>query len=476
MGRRSNQGRGAAKVKLRGSAAAKRRHAPTRFGRGPSAVRRAREIARLTREFNEVMEQQQATAEMLRLINVSSGDLQPVFANILASAVRICEADSGAIHSWDGVALRLIATHNLPAAYVEMRQRTLHRPHKFSASGRLLASKKAVHIPDLAADEAYLSGNPSTVAAVELAGVRTTLAVPMWKEDQLIGSFTVGRGEVRPFSEKQIAIVENFAAQAVIALDNARLVKELRERTDRLRHSATELRRERNNKLMNLEAMAASIAHEVRQPLASIASNGGAALRFLARTPPNLDEVHSAVRRMVRDSYRASEVFDNIRALFGKPGLEREQIDMNELLLGVLQALSEELASRHVRTETVLASPLPPVAGHRGQLQEVFINLVRNATEAMDAVGDDRRLLKVRAERHEDGAVAVLVEDSGPGIDPKQSDRIFEAFVTTKPGGTGLGLALCRMIIERHEGRLSMTPAHPHGCVFRAVLPAGSSR
>src|SRR5580698_2044867 len=147
---------------------------------------------------------------MLRLIN-SAGDPELVFTSILASALRLCEADNGAIHRWDGEALHLIATQGMPEAYIALRKRMPHRPRQLSASGRMLASKAPVHIDDLAADRAYLEGNPPTVAAVELAGVRTTLAVPMLKEHELIGSFTVGRCQVRPFSAKQIAIVQNFA-------------------------------------------------------------------------------------------------------------------------------------------------------------------------------------------------------------------------------------------------------------------------
>jgi signal transduction histidine kinase len=333
--------------------------------------------------------------------------------------------------------------------------------------------KAIVHIPDLAADQAYAARSPTTVAAVELAGVRTTLAVPMLKDNELVGSFTVGRREVRPFTDKQIEIVQNFAAQAVIAVENARLLNELRQRTDELGRSVADLQRERDNKLMNLEAMAASIGHEVRQPLAGISSNGGAALRFLGHTPPNIEEARLALQRMVKDSHRASQVFDNIRTLFGKADQGHEPIDVNELALGVLQALREDLKDHRVTTQAELTSQLPFVMGHRGQLQEVFINLVHNAIEAMDAVDGDDRILRVRAERHGGNAIIVAVEDSGPGIDPQQLKTIFDAFITTKPNGLGLGLAICRLIIERHKGQLSVAPAEPRGSAFRIVLPAG---
>ena len=455
--------------------APKRSHAPKPARRRSAAPSPAAKVARLRRELNEASELQKATSEVLRVIASSTGDLEGVFATILANAVRVCDAYSGAINRWDGETLQLIATHNMPPAFAEARRLAPYRPDENSASGRLLMSKSIVHIPDLAADRAYAARSPTTVAAVEQGGIRTTLAIPMLKEDELVGSFTVGRREVRPFTNKQIEIVQNFAAKAVIAIENARLLNELRQRTDELGRSVADLQRERDNKLMNLEAMAASIGHEVRQPLAGIASNGGAALRFLGHTPPNLDEARLALQRMVKDSHRASQVFDNIRTLFGKADQGHEPIDVNELALGVLQALREELKDHRITTQAELTSQLPFVMGHRGQLQEVFINLVHNAIEAMDAIDDDQRILRVRAERHGGNTITVAVEDSGPGIDPKQLKTIFDAFITTKPHGLGLGLAICRLIIERHKGQLSVGPAEPRGSAFRIVLPAGMS-
>jgi signal transduction histidine kinase len=459
----------------------RRRNSGPKRGSARKLVRRRRaaaphsaaKIARLRRELNAASELQKATSEVLRVIASSTADLEQVFATILKNAVRVCDADTGAINRWDGEYLQLVATHNMPPAFAEARRLAPYRPDENSASGRLLMHRSLVHIHDLAADRAYLGRSPTTVAAVEHAGVRTTLAIPMWKDDVLAGSFTLGRRQVRPFTEKQIEIVQNFAAKAVIAIENARLLNVLRQRTDELGRSVAELQRERDNKLMNLEAMAASIGHEVRQPLAGISSNGGAALRFLGHNPPNLEEARLALNRMVKDSHRASQVFDNIRALFGKSDQGHEPIDVNELALSALQALREELKDHRITTQAALSAELPFIMGHRGQLQEVFINLVHNAVEAMDAVDDGRRVLQVRAERHDGNAVMVAVEDSGSGIDPKQLNSIFDAFITTKPHGLGLGLAICRMIVERHKGRLSVAQAQPRGSIFRIVLPAG---
>jgi signal transduction histidine kinase len=474
MRRRSKTGDKRVGVRRRKTVTRKRRSVRNTVRQRASSPRtHGAELARLERELSEATEQQRATSEVLRLIGGSSGDLQPVFASILASAVRLCDANNGAINRWDGHALQLIATHNMPPAYIGLRKDSPARPFENSVSGRLLAVRAPLHIADLAEDQAYLDGDPPTVAAVEMAGIRATLAVPMFKDQELIGSVTVGRKEVQPFTDRQIEIVQNFAHQAVIAIENARLLTELRRRTDQLGRSVAELRRERNNKLMNLEAMTASISHEVRQPLASIAANGGAALRFLAHDPPNHEEVRSALNRMVGDSHRASEVFDSIRALFGKGDLSQEPVDMNALVRAVLDSLHGELEEQGIASGLELLDDLPLVMGHKGQLQEVLINLVHNAIEAMQANADGRRDLRVSTRRQGEHKVLVAVEDSGPGIHPTHAKSVFDAFVTTKPDGTGLGLALCRMIVERHAGKLSASPAQPRGSIFQVVLPVG---
>jgi signal transduction histidine kinase len=253
------------------------------------------------------------------------------------------------------------------------------------------------------------------------------------------------------------------------------LLAEMTRLYESLARSNVMLQRERDNKLTSLEAMAASISHEVRQPLAAIATRSDTALRFLERAPPDLARVRSNLTTIVDESRRASQVFDNVRALFSSADAGQQAIDVNEIARGVLRILREELEEHGIATRTELTSGLPLVIGHGGQMQEVILNLVRNAIEAMDAIKDGRRVLQVKTSRHGDDTIAVVIEDSGPGIDPEKLGGIFDPFVSTKPRGMGLGLAICRMTIERHGGQLSASAGKNKGALFQFVLPIKSA-
>jgi PAS domain S-box-containing protein len=238
-----------------------------------------------------------------------------------------------------------------------------------------------------------------------------------------------------------------------------------------LREAVITLEGERDNKLMNIEVVTASIAHEVRQPLAAIATNGAAALRFLERVPLDIDEVRAILNQLMGDCHRVSDVFDTIRTLFRRVDQKREPTVVNEIVLDVLQSMREELTDHGVTTETELASELQRVDGHRNQLRQVIFNLIHNAIESMDNAMDRSRVLRVITKRHGPDAIIVAVEDSGPGIHPRRLDSIFDPFITTKPDGVGLGLAICRLIVERHDGQLSALSDGKSGARFQLVLP-----
>ena len=248
-------------------------------------------------------------------------------------------------------------------------------------------------------------------------------------------------------------------------------ITDLRRTELALREAVVTLEGERDSKLMNIEAVAASIAHEVRQPLAAIAMNGGAALQFLERVPVDLDRVRTILNQMVGDCHRVSEVFDTIRALFRRVDQKREPTFVNEIVLDVLQSMREELKDHRITTKTELAPELQRVDGHRNQLRQVILNLIHNAIESMDNTIDRSRVLRVITRSQDQDAIIVTVEDSGPGINPDRLDSIFDPLITTKPDGMGLGLAICRMIVDRHGGKLSASSDGKTGAQFQLILP-----
>ena len=193
---------------------------------------RTTDLTGRTADLTEALEQQTATSEVLQVISSSPGDLEPVFASMLENAVRICDAKFGNIYRWNGEALHLVATHNTPPAFAEDRRRSPYRPYPQSPIGRMVIDKTVAHISDITAEEIYTAQlDPVAVSAVELGGIRTILGVPLLNKGEMIGAFFLSRQEVRPFTEKQIALVTNFANQAVIAIENTRLLTELRQRT-----------------------------------------------------------------------------------------------------------------------------------------------------------------------------------------------------------------------------------------------------
>ncbi len=228
-----------------------------------------------------------------------------------------------------------------------------------------------------------------------------------------------------------------------------------------------------------LGELAASIAHEINQPLAAVITNGSACLRWLAGATPNLDEAREAVARIIRDGNRASDVIGRIRALVKKSGTEQVLLDINEVIQEVVGLIQTEIQKNGVVLRMELAADFPRVLGDRVQLQQVILNLVMNGIEAMSAVTDRSRDLLLRSYQYESDKVLIAVQDSGIGLQPESLDHLFEAFFTTKPKGMGMGLAISRSIIEAHGGRLWAVPNDGPGVTFEFALPveaAGATR
>jgi C4-dicarboxylate-specific signal transduction histidine kinase len=235
-----------------------------------------------------------------------------------------------------------------------------------------------------------------------------------------------------------------------------------------------ELRRARANlahiaRLTTVGELTASIAHEVNQPLAAVVTNANASLRWLEQDPPNFEEVRLAIHRIIRDGNRGSDVIKRIRGLVKKENPQRARLDVNEVVRETIALAGLELQGTTLRTE--LADELPPVQADRVQLQQVLLNLAINAMDAMKPVKDRPHVLRIQTKYHEERAVLVAVEDSGIGLNSDGMERLFETFYTTKPGGLGMGLSICRSIIEGHGGRLWAESNEGSGVRFQFTLP-----
>ena len=253
---------------------------------------------------------------------------------------------------------------------------------------------------------------------------------------------------------------------------NEALHAESRER----KHAEEELRQTQAdlthaNRVSSLGELTALLAHEVNQPIAASITNANTCLRWLSRDQPDLEEARAAASRIVQDGRRAGEIVNRVRLLFRKGTLQRELLDLNEIIREMILLLQSEAIQFAVLTRTKLAPDIPQIMGDRVQLQQVVMNLMMNSIDAMRDV-DGMRELTIMSQRGENGQVLISVSDTGLGLPPQQADKVFDAFVTTKPDGTGMGLRISLSIVESHGGRLWASDNPPRGATFQFTLPA----
>jgi signal transduction histidine kinase len=314
--------------------------------------------------------------------------------------------------------------------------------------------------PALAALLAHADGNNKTVqgSKVEELGALATAFNDMAAKLQKSFDDLVGEVEVRKSRERELQESEARLIRANAAMHEAQAELALVAR------------------LTTIGELAASIAHEINQPLAAVVANGNAALRWLAHSPPNLEETRHSIKAILNEGNRASEVIGRIRSLLKHRAPDYVELDINDVIRGVLELTGSALRSRGVVIETQLPEALPQALGDRVQLQQVIMNLIMNGADAMSAISDRPCILHIGSQIDSAGSLLVSVKDSGTGIDEAIRESIFKPLFTTKSTGMGMGLSICRSIIEAHGGKLWATPATPYGTDFRFTIPPAASR
>ena len=285
-----------------------------------------------------------------------------------------------------------------------------------------------------------------------------------WLLDAFLTYFTESRFTLAWYANRVVRVVSANVVLFVLLAESARLYA-------RISASILAQQHERESRAMSLEAMSAAIEHEVRQPLASIVANASAARRWMEHSPPNLGEAREALGDIAAEARRASEMLHAVRGIFARGGDEQSRFDVNRLIEEAVAMLRAELGASSIGVQLHLDAGLPEIVADRVQLREVVVNLVRNAADAMRTITDHATVLSITSARTGADHLSITVADTGAGINAEDRQRLFDAFFTTKPDGFGMGLAICKSIVERHGGTLSAEPAEPFGSVFRVVLP-----
>jgi signal transduction histidine kinase len=333
----------------------------------------------------------------------------------------------------------------------------------------------SVHVSPLWRQIAPLVVVIYVVAAVAVAFgsgsiVETWLAVSLWS--WTLESFLLLRFGARYSFRWYVSVFFEFFSAGVVL---AALLSQVTTLYARLAISTRTQRRERENRLLAVDAALASVAHQTYQPISAIMTNAHAAQRALARTNPDVAEIRAVLTDIVADGHRATDAIDAVRAIFRTDGGGRTALDVADLVSGVLILVQSDLKARQIVVETTVDRGLPCVVGNKSQLQQVLFNLIANAAEAMDQLAARTRRLRIAAVREGDN-VLVTLQDNGPGLDPKLGESVFDPFVTTKAGGTGLGLSICRSIVEAHGGSLCLMAGQSNGAVAEFALPVAKIR
>jgi signal transduction histidine kinase len=415
------------------------------------------ENARLLSELRESLQQQTATADVLKVISRSTFDLQTVLQTLVESAARLCDADQGTItRQKDGVFYRAEA-YGFPPEFIEMVRDVPVMPERGSMNGRTLLEGKVVHVPDVLADPDY-----TFVEAQRLGRYRTLLGVPMLREGKPIGVLTLTRLQVRPFTDKQIELVSTFADQAAIAIENVRLFDEIQEKSRQLAEAS-----------QHKSQFLANMSHELRTPLNAILGYAELMLDSIYGEPT--EKMRTVLERLQSNGRHLlgliNDVLDLSKIEAGQLTLSLNDYSLGDMVHGVVSAVEPLAAEKRLAFTAQVAPDLPSGHGDERRLSQVLLNLVGNAIKFTD-----KGEVAIRASVT-NGAFTVAVRDTGPGIPAVDQAKIFEEFqqadssITRKKGGTGLGLSIAKRIIEMHGGRIWVESEPGKGSTFYFTLP-----
>ena len=347
------------------------------------------------------------------------------------------------------------AAVDVPEFEATTRQRTFSPG--IGLPGRVWINREPVYVPDVVHDHQFPR---AAIAARER--LHAGFGVPIVLGREVLGVLEFFSSEIRQPDQDLLDMMAVIGSQLGQFIERKQAEEALAHARAELAHVA---------RVATLGEMSASIAHEINQPLAAIVNNAAACLHWL--DAQNLEQARESTELVIEDGHRAGEIIDRVRALVRKHPPRKDAVDINAIILEVIALVRYELRGHGVAVGTGLAKDLPPVRGDRIQLQQVLLNLIMNAIEAMSGDGEASRELSITSMSTEVDGIVIAVADSGPGLGPAARDRLFEAFHTTKPQGMGMGLAICRSIVEAHGGRLSAAPNEPRGAVFQFTLPIG---